>query len=93
MGHLSVLGEWFALFLIEETGSKQIGGKIFDEIFILIAIQLTDHCDAGASNWRTSAGPRKWLASGKPKVKSFLKKRGDTPRYIASIKNVDWANE
>ena len=32
-GHLPVLGEWFALPLLEHAGSKRIGDAIFDEIF------------------------------------------------------------
>src|SRR5471030_2395170 len=32
-GHLPVMGEWFALPLIEHAGSTGIGDPIFDEIF------------------------------------------------------------
>ncbi len=32
-GHLPVMGEWFALPLIELAGSKRIGDEIFNEIF------------------------------------------------------------
>src|SRR5580765_2243978 len=46
LGHLPVLGEWFALALIEAGGSKQIGDKIFDDIFYPVAIRWVDHCDA-----------------------------------------------
>ncbi len=45
MGHLPVLGEWFALPLIEAAGSKQVGDSIFNEIFHPIAIKLINHCD------------------------------------------------
>ena len=31
-GHLPVLGEWFALPLIEQAGSTRIGDAAFDEI-------------------------------------------------------------
>jgi hypothetical protein len=44
-GHLPVLGEWFALPLIEHAGSKQIGDAIFDEIFHPIARRLVARCD------------------------------------------------
>lgn len=55
LGHLPVLGEWFALPLIEAAGSKHIGDAVFNKIFHPVAIQLIDHCDAvlrigGASN-------------------------------------------
>lgn len=46
MGHLPVLGEWFALPLIEHAGSKKIGGAIFDEIFHPISRDLVARCDA-----------------------------------------------
>ena len=46
MGHLPVLGEWFALPLIEHAGSKKIGDAIFDEIFHPISRDLVSHCDA-----------------------------------------------
>jgi hypothetical protein len=46
MGHLPVLGEWFALPLIEHAGSKKIGDTIFDEIFHPISRELVVRCDA-----------------------------------------------
>jgi hypothetical protein len=45
-GHLPVLGEWFALPLIETAGSQRIGDDIFSEIFHPIAYQLVKRCDA-----------------------------------------------
>src|SRR5690348_8968968 len=46
MGHLPVLGEWFALPLIDHAGSKKIGDAIFDEIFHPISRDLVLRCDA-----------------------------------------------
>lgn len=45
-GHLPVMGEWFALPLIEVAGSRQIGDEIFNEIFHPISRQLVERCDA-----------------------------------------------
>jgi len=45
-GHLPVLGEWFALPLIEHAGSKTIGDAVFDEIFHPISRRLVRKCDA-----------------------------------------------
>jgi hypothetical protein len=45
-GHLPVLGEWFALPLIETAGSKRIGDAAFDEIFHPISRRLVAKCDA-----------------------------------------------
>jgi hypothetical protein len=45
-GHLPVLGEWFALPLIELAGSRAIGDAVFDEIFHPISRTLMAKCDA-----------------------------------------------
>lgn len=44
-GHLPVLGEWFALPLIERAGSKEMGDKIWNELFHPVAIRLISKCD------------------------------------------------
>lgn len=46
LGHIPVLGEWFALPLVELAGSKQIGDEAFNEIFHPIAERLLEKCDA-----------------------------------------------
>jgi hypothetical protein len=46
LGHLPVLGEWFALPLIERAGSRKIGDAIFEEIFHPISRDLVTRCDA-----------------------------------------------
>ncbi len=46
MGHIPVLGEWFALPLVHLAGSKQIGDEAFNEIFHPIAERLLEKCDA-----------------------------------------------
>jgi hypothetical protein len=45
-GHLPVLGEWFALPLIELAGSRKIGDEIFNQIFHPISRRLVAKCDA-----------------------------------------------
>lgn len=44
-GHLPVMGEWFALPLIEHAGSTGIGDPVFDEIFHPVARRLVAKCD------------------------------------------------
>lgn len=44
-GHLPVMGEWFALPLIEQAGSGGIGDAVFDEIFHPVARRLVAKCD------------------------------------------------
>ena len=46
LGHIPVLGEWFALPLVKLAGSKQIGDDGFNEIFHPIAERLLEKCDA-----------------------------------------------
>ena len=46
LGHIPVLGEWFALPLVHLAGSKQIGDEAFNEIFHPIAERLLKKCDA-----------------------------------------------
>lgn len=44
-GHLPVMGEWFALPLIEAAGSTRPGDPAFDEIFHPIAERVLARCD------------------------------------------------
>jgi len=46
LGHVPVLGEWFALPLLKLAGSTQIGDEPFNEIFHPIAERLLNKCDA-----------------------------------------------
>ena len=46
LGHIPVLGEWFALPLVKLSGSTQVGDEAFNEIFHPIAERLLDKCDA-----------------------------------------------
>jgi len=59
-GHLPVLGEWYALPLIEFAGSKKIGDAAFDEIFHPISRRLVAKCDACLRIGGPSKGPMKW---------------------------------
>ena len=55
-GHLPVMGEWFALPLIEHAGSRRIGDAAFDEIFHPISRRLVAQCDAVLRIGGPSAG-------------------------------------
>jgi len=46
MGHIPVLGEWYALPLLQLAGSKRIGDEAYEEIFHPIAERLLEKCDA-----------------------------------------------
>ncbi len=69
MGHLPVLGEWFALPLIEAAGSKEPGDEIFNEIFHPVAVKLIDHCDAVLRIGGDSSGADHMVATAKEKNK------------------------
>jgi len=45
-GHIPVIGEWIALPLLREAGSKRPGDPIYDEILYPIANRLLGRCDA-----------------------------------------------
>ena len=55
-GHLPVMGEWFALQLIEHAGAKGIGDPVFNEIFHPISRRLVARCDACLRVGGPSAG-------------------------------------
>lgn len=69
MGHLPVLGEWFALPLIETAGSKQMGDEIFNSIFHPVAIRLSDKIDAVLRIGGPSQGADDMVRIGREKGK------------------------
>jgi hypothetical protein len=79
MGHLPVLGEWFALPLIEAAGSKAIGDAIFNSMFHPIAIQLMDHCDAVLRIGGPSTGADEMVNVGLSKGKRIFKGIDEAP--------------
>jgi hypothetical protein len=56
LGHIPVLGEWFALPLLDLAGSKQVGDEAYAEIFHPIAERLLEKCDAVLRVGGPSAG-------------------------------------
>ena len=72
IGHLPVMGEWFALPLIEAAGSKKIGDEIFNRIFHPVAVQLIGHCDAVLRIGGLSAGADEMVNTGKAKNKTIF---------------------
>lgn len=69
MGHLPVMGEWFALPLIEIAGSKEIGDAVFNEIFHPVAIRLLDKVDAVLRIGGPSQGADEMVRIGQEKGK------------------------
>ena len=79
MGHMPVLGEWFALPLIEAAGSTAVGDAIFNEIFHPIAVQLIDHCDAVLRIGGASSGADEMVNTGKAKRKIIFLDKSSIP--------------
>jgi hypothetical protein len=79
MGHLPVLGEWFALPLIEAAGSRRIGDAIFNEIFHPLAVRLIDHCDAVLRIGGPSQGADEMVRAGLIKGKIIFRHKDEIP--------------
>lgn len=78
-GHMPMLGEWFALPIIEAAGSKQIGDDIFNELFHPIAFRLIDHCDAVLRIGGASKGADDMVMSGREKGKLIFFDKEEVP--------------
>ena len=70
-GHLPVMGEWFALPLIEHAGSTGIGDPVFDEIFHPISRRLVAKCDGCLRIGGASVGADEMVALAKSLGKSI----------------------
>jgi hypothetical protein len=64
-GHIPVVGEWFALPLVHEAGSKHVGDEPFNEIFHPIAIRLLERCDAVLRVGGASSGADEMVRIGR----------------------------
>ncbi len=72
IGHLPVLGEWFALPLIETAGSKEMGDKIWNDLFHPVAIRLISKCDIILRIGGLSGGADEMVRIGKEKGKRII---------------------
>lgn len=79
MGHLPVMGEWFALPLIEAAGSTQIGDDAFTEIFHPVAIRLINHCDAVLRIGGPSKGADEMVSEAQAKNKQIFYGKHEIP--------------
>lgn len=64
LGHIRVLGEWFALPLVALAGSRKIGDDPFNKIFHPIAVRLQEKCDAVLRVGGASAGADEMVRVG-----------------------------
>jgi hypothetical protein len=82
MGHMPVLGEWFALPIIETAGSKEVGDKIFNDIFHPIAVKLIDHCDAVLRIGGISSGADEMVNVGIQKGKIIFRNKSEIETIV-----------
>ena len=78
-GHLPVMGEWYALPLIEHAGSKGIGDAVFNEIFHPISRRLVAKCDACLRIGGASAGADEMVDLGRQHGKIIYRALEDVP--------------
>jgi len=83
-GHLPVLGEWFALPMLELAGSKQIGDDPFNEIFHPIAERLVARCDAVLRIGGPSSGADLMVRIGQDHGATIYYRLEDVPGVNAS---------
>ena len=79
MGHMPVLGEWFALPLVEAAGSRAIGDEVFNELFHPVAVKLIGHCDAVLRIGGPSAGADEMISEGRRRGKTIFMSKEDVP--------------
>lgn len=79
LGHLPVLGEWFALPLLKHAGSAAIGDAVFNEIFHPVARELVGRCDAVLRIGGPSSGADDMVATGEKLGKRILRDIGQVP--------------
>ena len=78
-GHLPVMGEWFALPLIEHAGSTQIGDAAFNEIFHPISRRLVAKCGAVLRIGGASEGANEMVALARARGKAVYFSMADVP--------------
>lgn len=78
-GHLPVMGEWYALPLIEHAGSTRIGDLAFNEIFHPISRRLVAKCDGCLRIGGASAGADEMVALARQHGKAVYHALEDIP--------------
>jgi hypothetical protein len=78
-GHLPVLGEWFALPLIEHAGSTRVGDAVFTEIFQPISRRVVAQCDGVLRIGGASVGADEMVAIGREHGAAIFHSMADIP--------------
>lgn len=82
VGHLPVMGEWFALPLIVHAGSEGPGDAVFNEIFHPVARRLVAKCDACLRIGGASAGADEMVALAREHGKAVYFSLSDVPNAL-----------
>jgi hypothetical protein len=80
-GHLPVLGEWFALPLIETAGSTGIGDAVFTEIFHPVSEAILSRCDACLRIGGPSQGADAMVEQARAQGKLVFDRLEDVPGF------------
>jgi ADP-ribose pyrophosphatase len=86
-GHLPVLGEWFALPMLELAGSKQAGDAVFEEIFHPISERLLEKCDAVLRIGGASAGADLMVKIAQKKGLQVFRALEEVPGFQPAVIN------
>ena len=78
-GHLPVMGEWFALPLIEEAERAGDARRAYDEIFHPIAERVLARCDACLRIGGPSEGADRMVATARRLGKTVFTDIGQVP--------------
>ena len=78
-GHLPVMGEWYALPLIEHAGSSGIGDPVFNEIFHPVSRRLVAKCDACLRIGGPSVGADEMVSLAVQHGKAVFRSLGEVP--------------
>jgi hypothetical protein len=81
-GHLPVMGEWFALPLIEHAGSTGIGDDVFNEIFHPVSRRLIAKCDGCLRIGGASAGADEMVTLARQHGKAVYYSAADIPTAL-----------
>ena len=84
-GHLPVLGEWYALPLIERAGSTVIGDDIFTDLFHPVAMRLLEKCDAVLRIGGPSHGADEMIRLAQESGKIVFLQAADVPEVAAAV--------
>jgi hypothetical protein len=96
LGHLPVMGEWFALPLIEAAGSTGVGDDVFNEIFHPIAESVLERCDACLRIGGPSQGADRMVEVARGLGKAVFDDIAAIPATTSpsrTIRGPDWASE